>query len=217
MKANFETGLKICSSSKCGLKGIGQLLSSFCKCKSKSDGFLDECKKCSQIRRKIDSVKLIAKGGFKFCSSKDCEFYRTEQSINNFTKNKSRKDGFCSICKECVKRMENKQREKRLINYRKRKLKNPNYDLERSLKCEYGISIKDKENKLKDQNFKCAIKTCNKKLSIRCDTDHIHGTKIVRGLLCRKHNLAIGFVSDSIDECYAIIDYLSKFNKERNI
>lgn len=39
--------------------------------------------------------------GTKICSSKKCELAGKEQSINNFSKNRHRKDGFHTECKKC--------------------------------------------------------------------------------------------------------------------
>lgn len=39
--------------------------------------------------------------------------------------------------------------------------------------------------------------------------DHDHETDEFRGLLCHRHNLALGHFKDSIEELHAAIDYLA--------
>jgi hypothetical protein len=42
----------------------------------------------------------------------------------------------------------------------------------------------------------------------RLSVDHDHTTGKVRGLLCAKHNKAVGLLDDSINLCYGLIKYL---------
>lgn len=56
------------------------------------------------------------------------------------------------------------------------------------------------------QNGRCAICTEVKPLSV----DHHHGTKRVRGMLCKSCNFGLGSFHDNIRFLQAAIDYLSK-------
>jgi hypothetical protein len=58
------------------------------------------------------------------------------------------------------------------------------------LKFNYGISLEDYNAMLMQQNGACAI--CKKKPNKVLCVDHCHTTGVVRGLLCRKCNLALG-------------------------
>lgn len=46
--------------------------------------------------------------------------------------------------------------------------------------------------------------------------DHCHTTKVVRGPLCRKCNLALGHVDDNVDKLYKMIDYLIQYTSQEN-
>lgn len=63
-----------------------------------------------------------------------------------------------------------------------------------ALRRNYGISLKDYKRMAREQTHKCLICSRRKKL----DVDHIHGTKIVCGLLCRRCNLMIGTASSEV-------------------
>jgi calcineurin-like phosphoesterase len=82
----------------------------------------------------------------------------------------------------------------------------------------YGIHPNDYLNKLKEQNYVCAI--CGeaesslfwnnpdkiKKLAV----DHSHETGKVRGLLCWRCNSILGRVNEDVDLINKMIDYLKK-------
>lgn len=70
----------------------------------------------------------------------------------------------------------------------------------------YGINKKVWEQLLSDQNGECVI--CLIKLGSPC-VDHDHGTGLVRGLLCRKCNQAIGLMMDSPENLMRAARYLS--------
>lgn len=78
----------------------------------------------------------------------------------------------------------------------------------------YGITHEDYEHMLQLQNEKCAI--CGKPLSEngkRFSVDHDHISGKVRGLLCSRCNLALGYVKDNIDTLHNMIDYLIKHSE----
>jgi hypothetical protein len=69
------------------------------------------------------------------------------------------------------------------------------------LRHKYGITIEKYEEMLKEQEGKCALCGTTKPGGSPGseDTfrmDHIKGTKIIRRLLCDKHNLGFGFFKD---------------------
>ena len=67
--------------------------------------------------------------------------------------------------------------------------------LEYSLINSYGITLKEYNDLLIKQDYKCSICLKNKKLVV----DHCHTTGKVRGLLCSKCNTGLGFFDDSVD------------------
>jgi len=90
-----------------------------------------------------------------------------------------------------------------------------NYDpikyQEQHLKRSYDITLNDYNQMLTEQNNQCAV----------CGTtepggkhgkfvvDHCHDTGKVRGLLCKRCNIALGEVGDNIQTLQAMIEYLS--------
>ncbi len=79
------------------------------------------------------------------------------------------------------------------------------------LKRSYGIEKLDYDNLVLSQNNTCAI--CNKpetsKRSKYLSLDHCHTTGKIRGLLCSKHNRAIGLFNDDPQLLKKAIEYLS--------
>lgn len=75
----------------------------------------------------------------------------------------------------------------------------------------YGISLKGYERLLAEQDGLCAI--CfgppddNRKLSI----DHCHETGKVRGLLCTRCNMGLGYFRDAPNVLESAIGYLARF------
>ena len=81
----------------------------------------------------------------------------------------------------------------------------------------YGITGKDYEQLLEDQNFVCAIcgepeKVINPKTGYPypLSIDHNHTTNEVRGLLCKHCNLVLGQVEKRPDIVMECINYLNK-------
>lgn len=81
------------------------------------------------------------------------------------------------------------------------------------LRRKYGITIDDYALKFSEQNGKCAIckatptkvNRANKKMLV---VDHDHYTLAVRGLLCHRCNVMLGFADDNIDLLANAIEYL---------
>lgn len=77
-----------------------------------------------------------------------------------------------------------------------------------SLKRRYGISLEFYNIVLKDQDNSCAIcKTTDPGYESFC-VDHCHKTGKIRGLLCRKCNIAIGHLQDDPILCIRASKYL---------
>lgn len=72
----------------------------------------------------------------------------------------------------------------------------------------YGIDVPDYERILKEQGGGCYV--CGKKPTDRraLDIDHDHNTGKVRGLLCSKHNRAIGLMGDDLLILIKALEYL---------
>lgn len=100
-----------------------------------------------------------------------------------------------------------------------RKIINPNLESDRNIKRKYGLTREDYEEKLKSQNYVCAI--C-KQPEIAYDgrtntirrlaVDHNHKTGAIRGLLCWRCNGTIGQINENLELVKSIEEYLIKHN-----
>lgn len=140
--------------------------------------------------------------------TKKCKKCNQEKDISDFYKDKHKKSGYCSQCKNCRKNY-----------YKNLKLKSPEKlkqwqddwrknNLEKSHKntkngkLKYKYKINDEifsklENQQKNLCAVCGLPEIAKtpQGNIRpLSVDHNHNTKQVRGLLCSKCNLALGLL-----------------------
>jgi hypothetical protein len=77
-----------------------------------------------------------------------------------------------------------------------------------NLKFRYGITEEDYNLMLENQNNCCAI--CKKESDIKLSVDHCHQSGAVRGLLCKKCNLGLGYFKDDTTTIKEAIKYLNK-------
>lgn len=102
-----------------------------------------------------------------------------------------------------------------------RYFKDPRRARDRYLKRHYGIGIEEYESLLTQQNGKC--RTCsgppNGSGNLHVDHKHVDGyrtlppsekRKLIRGLLCYKCNVAVGFIDDKPEVARNIADYLEQ-------
>lgn len=96
----------------------------------------------------------------------------------------------------------------RLLEDNKRyRQENPHRHVDARLKREYGISLGEYNLILTQQGGGCAI--CGKKPEKRTlAVDHCHRTGKIRGLLCGKHNMALGLFDDDPELFKKAIAYL---------
>lgn len=85
------------------------------------------------------------------------------------------------------------------------------------LRYRYGITATNFQQLVTSQEGKCGI--CKTTLEIQADgirrtknvaVDHCHKSGKVRGLLCKRCNVALGFMDDSIDKLSSAINYLKQ-------
>ena len=79
------------------------------------------------------------------------------------------------------------------------------------LKYYYGIGYNDYNNLFNKQNGCCAI--CGKhqsELNRKLSVDHNHNTGVVRGLLCRNCNSAIGLLKEDVNIINNALKYINK-------
>lgn len=103
-------------------------------------------------------------------------------------------DGLRGKCKGCCKEMRRARREA-----------DPEKARDTSLRHNLGISLAQYKGLARKQASKCAI--CLEIHPVLC-VDHCHTRNIVRGLLCRKCNAAIGQLKDAPDLIIRALVYL---------
>ena len=128
---------------------------------------------------------------------KECKKCKEVKPPTDFYKNCSHSDGLDSICKVCRKAKSkdwyHDNRERKLEHHRNRT---------------YGISTEWYEDKLKQQDFRCAgCHTHQKDLEYSLCVDHCHTTDKPRGLLCKPCNLALGNADDNPDTLRRLAQY----------
>lgn len=87
------------------------------------------------------------------------------------------------------------------------KYKNNGKSRQYTLRRTYNLSLEEWQEMYDAQGGICAIDGCIRKIK---DTDHCHQTGMVRELLCRQCNHALGSVGDSIELLEGLIAYIVK-------
>lgn len=114
---------------------------------------------------------------------KKCITCKSKKPLHLFWKDKRAKGGRGGVCIKCRKHY------KRALYY--------------------GLDIKEYRRLLREQGGACAI--CGKKPEKRdLGVDHDHKTKRVRGLLCIKCNLAVGWLEENTLRLKEAMEYLDK-------
>lgn len=81
-----------------------------------------------------------------------------------------------------------------------------------NLKTRYGITEEEYDLMSANQNNSCAI--CKQKSEINLSVDHCHKTGIIRGLLCRNCNLALGYLKDDRNRIKEAMKYLDESQRK---
>jgi len=162
---------------------------------------------------------------------KECPTCQLTKELSEFYRNRSRPDGRAAQCKACERehRAENpepfrgaraawEQRNPESVRAKGRRSHERHRDRRNQQKREarqadplgyierrYGITPAQYEALYAAQNGQCAI--CDEPHA-RLHIDHHHGTGDVRGLLCKKCNLALGLLRDSPEIASRAADYL---------
>jgi hypothetical protein len=131
-----------------------------------------------------------------------------------FSKKNKSKRGYNSKCKAChneysktVWYPKNQQKQiKYAENWRK---KNPI----KYAASKYGVDFEESKKLFEDADGKCQI--CKHE----CDLcmDHCHTGLFVRGFLCKKCNLGLGYFLDSIKNLENAITYLKKYENDGSL
>lgn len=87
----------------------------------------------------------------------------------------------------------------------------PTYWRDVNLLRKYGVTPEAYAEMLAEQAGGCAACSRTNEDGKPLAVDHDHKTGRVRALLCRKCNLALGFVDDSAEGLAMLIQYLGRF------
>jgi hypothetical protein len=83
-------------------------------------------------------------------------------------------------------------------------------------RTKYGITLEDYNQMFADQNGCCAICGVHQvEVKTRLAVDHCHETGVVRGLLCKRCNMGLGYFDDCAENLAKAIIYLQENNDEQ--
>ena len=88
--------------------------------------------------------------------------------------------------------------------------KNPEHHRRYALPSKYGITQADFDALLEAQGGMCALCSHPDAVGSRLDIDHDAKTGRVRGLLCRRHNMGLGYFQDSPELLRQAARYLER-------
>jgi hypothetical protein len=180
--------------------GLEKPLSEFHKHKQCKDGICSYCKAChkqkmdAQVERRRDS------GDYKEPTTKRCSGpCKQIKTPDEFHNDSRQPDGKARQCKECAQK--------------RSKARTPEQNRRYNLKKAYGITLEDYDRMLSDQGGKCAICGTDNPGSneTHFHVDHDHDTRKVRGLLCERCNIGIGYFDTPVSLERAA-NYLRSFN-----
>lgn len=79
-----------------------------------------------------------------------------------------------------------------------------------NLKALYGITPETFDQMLATQHNRCAICATAFEARKQAHVDHDHQTGRVRGLLCTRCNMGIGYFKENVDTLLSAVDYISR-------
>lgn len=134
--------------------------------------------------------------------TKRCSTCKQHKDVSNFNKNRSTKTGYHNQCRDCRNLW--KPSEEQLERYRKRtRIWNR--------KKQTGFTEEEFQEKLKEQNARCAICGTDEPGVMNWQADHCHETGQKRGILCHLCNKGLGHFKDNIEMMTAAVEYLKHY------
>jgi hypothetical protein len=120
------------------------------------------------------------------------------KTLDEMSKDSSRKGGLSSWCKAC--RRVSARKWGAITENKAPRIRDISYEQSRNymLKHRYGITQEDYTTLLRNQQHSCAI--CKKDINdmtYHLHVDHSHTTGEVRGLLCSPCNVYLGYIKDN--------------------
>lgn len=99
--------------------------------------------------------------------------------------------------------------------YYKNKSHYQKYQRKSHLKNKWGLSLDDFDKILRKQNLRCAIcRSLQNTFRENFMIDHNHNTNQIRGLLCRRCNLLLGYAKDNPKILNLAEKYLTKWKEK---
>lgn len=145
-----------------------------------------------------------------FFKKKVCSTCLAEKSASEFSKLTRAADGLQYNCKVCNKKYRDDHIEEARAYDRAWYKKHPERAYAQKLK-RYGLTLEQYWEMVRLRDGKCDI--CKKKRRLCVDHDHV--TKVVRGLLCKSCNGAIGALGDTKEGVFRALQYLGDGNDGR--
>lgn len=128
--------------------------------------------------------------------TKRCSKCGKEKVLRDFVPRPHTKAGYYPHCRHCASAQA-------LVRYRRTRT----IVSEKNRMKKYGLGAQDIAAMLSAQRWECPI--CRAELTGQSAcVDHDHNTGRIRGLLCRRCNIAIGLLDDRVGACEAAIRYL---------
>lgn len=139
---------------------------------------------------------------------KRCTVCNVNKTLESYYKLRGSRDGHSYRCKDCDNSARQKWTER---NPERARLSARS----RYLKCTYGLTLKEYNNILKSQGYRCGI--CRSNTNERegfngtsFSVDHCHDSGKVRGLLCNQCNRGLGMLGDTVGDLKKALKYLEK-------
>lgn len=152
---------------------------------------------------------------------KICSRCGIEQPLNNFAKNKARRDGVSTYCSPCQLEYQRLRYAEPLV-YKRRQMSREIYKERRKgssrkwyLKSKYGLTEEQYALMFDKYNGSCWICGIKPKYSLHVDHDHncCSGEKscgkCVRGLLCYSCNIILGHSKDNVEILKNSVKYIN--------
>lgn len=137
---------------------------------------------------------------------KVCGSCKIEKPLTDFYKNKSKKCGYQSQCKQCKAAYNRNHYKVDSDKYKSRALAWKHDNKYKVVAQRHGVDEEEVKRAIENSDS-CEICNTKEKLVL----DHEHCTSRVRGILCFKCNLMLGAIGDKNEDILARLEKISKY------
>jgi hypothetical protein len=191
---------------------------------------------CCSGRPRVPAVRTVPKENVDN-ATKQCRQCGDYKALDNFHRNSASPDGHGSCCRKCKKEQDRARNQGikihgrdgyRDILRRERSARTKNNIRERHLKSKYGLTLRQYNEILLAQNGACAscgeppgsVRAQGRWLTVDHDHSCCPGVKTcgncVRGLLCSKCNMSLGYAADNPEILLNLARYLIEARAEQS-